>query len=187
MKKNEALRQENQTAVEQLVAADKLATMGTVVAGVAHDIANPTGLISNSNQLYARELKNFRTSLEQLIGEPEDDESVEVLREFRAKFASLHERLDRIDMGAERIETINLAIRNQARHDDFEKGVFLGPIIDECEVILGQRLKDIRVEVECDAAISMDCKRSEVGQILMNPLSNAADAIRGADAGDKDH
>ena len=29
-------------------------------------------------------------------------------------------------------ESINLAIRNQARRDDFEKGVFLGPVIDEC-------------------------------------------------------
>ena len=85
-------------------------------------------------------------------------------------------------MGADRIETINLAIRNQARRDGFEKGVFLSPVIDECEVILGQRLKDIRVEVECDPAISMDCKRSELGQILMNLLSNAADAIRGVDA-----
>ena len=47
-------------------------------------------------------------------------------------------------------------------------------------VILGQRLKDIRVEVECDSAISMDCKRSELGQIMMNLLSNAADAIRGS-------
>ena len=49
LKKNTALRQENRTAAAQLVAADKLATLGTVVAGVAHDIANPTGLISNTN------------------------------------------------------------------------------------------------------------------------------------------
>ncbi|MEC8049516.1 MAG: 7TM diverse intracellular signaling domain-containing protein, partial [Myxococcota bacterium] len=185
LKKNNALRQENLAAVEQLVAADKLATMGTVVAGVAHDIANPTGLISNTNATVREGLHELQEFLEQLIGEPEDDESEEVLGEFRTKFASLHERLDRIGMGAERIETINLAIRNQARRDGFEKGVFLGPIIDECTVILAQRLKDIRLEVDCDSAISMDCKRSEIGQILMNLLSNAADAIRGSDVGER--
>ena len=87
LKKNDALRQENLAAVEQLVAADKLATLGTVVAGVAHDIANPTGLISNTNVTVREGLNELQEFLEQLIGEPEDDESVEVLRAFRTKFA----------------------------------------------------------------------------------------------------
>ena len=43
--RHEQLERDNEIAAQQLIQADKLATMGTMVAGVAHDIANPTGLI----------------------------------------------------------------------------------------------------------------------------------------------
>lgn len=174
---NEQLKRENLEAAEQLVAADKLATLGTVVAGVAHDIANPTGLISNSNVKLKEGLQELQDFLEELVGEPEDDESRAVLSEFRAKFAALQERVVRIELGAKRIETINLAIRNQARQDKFEKDVLLRPIVEECIVVLGQRLKDIEVRVECEPTLALDCKRSEMGQVMMNLMSNAADAI----------
>ena len=181
LKANEELRQENRQAAEKLVVADKLATLGTLVAGVAHDIANPTGLIANTNEKVSEGIQEVQDFLEELVGDPEDQESQEVLKHFRAKFAELQERVARIELGARRIATINLAIRNQARQDSFEKAVPLRPIVDECLVVLGQRLKDIEVRVECDAAISLDCKRSELGQVLMNLLSNAADAVNAFD------
>ena len=45
---NQQLERDNEIAAQQLIQADKLATMGTMVAGIAHDIANPTGLIKGA-------------------------------------------------------------------------------------------------------------------------------------------
>ena len=53
----------------------------------------------------------------------------------------------------------------------------LRPVIDECLVIVGNRLKDIDVEVHVSDALSIEMIRSQFGQALMNLVANAADAI----------
>ena len=70
LKVNRDLRRENREAAEKLVLADKLATLGTVVAGVAHDIANPTGLISNTNAKLKEGIQEVQDFLEELVGSP---------------------------------------------------------------------------------------------------------------------
>ena len=60
---NQALARDNELAAQQLIQADKLATMGTMVAGVAHDIANPTGLIQGSTVLMEETRETLRTTV----------------------------------------------------------------------------------------------------------------------------
>ena len=77
----------------------------------------------------------------------------------------------------DRISAINGAIRNQSRSDTTLSQESLLEIINECLVIVGARLKEIRVEVICDTSIKVEVFRSQFGQVLMNLLANAADAI----------
>ena len=53
----------------------------------------------------------------------------------------------------------------------------LRPLIEECLVIVGGRIKGIDVRVEVDDTMEVDVIRSQFGQVLMNLLANAADAI----------
>lgn len=171
-----ALGQEIRQATEQLIQADKMSTMGQLVAGVAHDIANPTQLIINSK---AEALKTVTTIEERLnaLLEGDDPEVVSVRTTFTGDLTLTRSSLHDISTAVDRIEAIQSAIRNQTRLDSKPSVVQLRPLIDECLTILRSKLKPFHVEVECPEELMLECRRSQLGQVITNLLSNAADAL----------
>jgi signal transduction histidine kinase len=171
-----ALGQEIRQATEQLIQADKMSTMGQLVAGVAHDIANPTQLIINSK---AEALKTVTTIEERLnaLLEGDDPEVVSVRTTFTVDLTQTRSSLHDISTAVDRIEAIQSAIRNQTRLDSKPSVVQLRPLIDECLTILRSKLKPLRVDVECPEGLMLECRRSQLGQVITNLLSNAADAL----------
>ena len=85
-------------------------------------------------------------------------------------------------LGADRINAINSAIRNQARSEQGLSSVLIRELIDECHLV-GHRLKGIAVEVVCPDDLVVELIRPQFGQVLMNLLSNKADAIVEQDGG----
>ena len=83
--KNEELQEEIEVASQQLIQADKLATLGTVVAGVAHDIASPTGLILFANEAVSENRKSSMELIEGIFEADDSDEARAVLQMFRQK------------------------------------------------------------------------------------------------------
>ena len=65
----DALQKEIQLATQELIQADRLATLGSLVAGVAHDITNPTNLIAMNKEVlfsHLRELENVISELSRM-------------------------------------------------------------------------------------------------------------------------
>ena len=83
-----------------------------------------------------------------------------------------------VSLATSRIEAINNAIRNQSRVEVGQDFTTLRPLIDECVTIVKSRLVGIKTEVECSDTLMVTLNRSQFGQVLMNLLSNGADAIR---------
>ena len=52
-------------------------------------------------------------------------------------------------------------------------------LVDECLTILSGRLHDIEVHVDCPEDLRVSFIRSQLGQVLMNLVANAADAVTG--------
>ena len=178
-----ALRQEIAQTSDQLVSADRLATLGMVLAGIAHDIANPSSLIF-TRSLQLRDLAtDTEEFLDTLIGDASDPESQEVKAEFKLLFERMKSLSKEVELASLQINGINSAIRNQAREDDWTANVELDEIIDECLVILTLVLSDIEVVRRKGDGTSLTCSRSKIGQVIMNLVKNAADAINSRGAG----
>jgi signal transduction histidine kinase len=172
-----ALGDEIRQATEQLIQADKMSTMGQLVAGVAHDIASPTQLIINSKIDALKTVDAIEERLNALL-EGDDPEVVEVRHSFNGDLSQTRTALHDISTAVNRIEAIQSAIRNQTRVDTRYSVIQLRPLIEECFTILRSKLKPLRCEVDCAEGLMFECRRSQLGQVLTNLLSNAADALQ---------
>lgn len=175
-KQKEILGHEIRQATEQLIQADKMSTMGQIVAGVAHDIANPTQLIINSRLDALKTVGSLEERLNALL-EGDDPEIIAVRKSFEGDITQTKASLHDISTAVERIEAIQSAIRNQTRVDSKPSVVQLRPLIDECFTILRSKLKALRLEVDCAEGLMLECRRSQLGQVLTNLISNASDAL----------
>ena len=154
-----------------------------VLAGIAHDIANPSSLIF-TRSLQLRDLAtDTEEFLDTLIGDASDPESQEVKAEFKLLFERMKSLSKEVELASLQINGINSAIRNQAREDDWTANVELDEIIDECLVILTLVLSDIEVVRRKGDGTSLTCSRSKIGQVIMNLVKNAADAINSRGTG----
>ncbi len=143
----------------QLVQAEKMAALGVLSAGVAHEINNPLNLIKNGVKLVKEEIS--RTS--------ENDENVE-------KFMEL------INNGLSRATTIVKSLSHLSRKGEKLNEICSIPIIIEnCLVVLRSNLKD-HVEVVKDFPEQIPSilgSEGKLHQAFLNILSNAEQAIEG--------
>jgi two-component system NtrC family sensor kinase len=171
----EALEQKNQElsraysdlqmAQAHLVQTAKLASLGELVAGVAHEINNPLAFVISH-------LRTARTSLSWLMPISPDENQAKHWR--RAQ-----DRLDEMFGGLERIRELVLKLRTFSRLDEGErKLVSIRECVDAVVTILGHRLRD-RIALELDFAPpeQLDCYPSLLNQALMNLIANAVDAV----------
>ena len=101
----------------------------------------------------------------------------EVYLEFKRYSDGIKAALTKIDLGVNRVHSINHAIRNQSRNDQAASMEILKSVVDECLVVVGSRLRLLEVDVRIDPALQIEMVRSQFGQVIMNLLANAADAV----------
>jgi len=166
----QAAYRELQATQAQLVQSAKMASLGELVAGVAHEINNPLAFVLSHLDTARRCLDQFRGD----VAGPVPDRADELWR--RA-----HSRLSETELGLGRIRDLVLKLRTFSRLDEGErKRVKIAECIESVVTILGHRLKDeIRVVTELHPPESLDCFPSLLNQVLLNLVANSIDAIEG--------
>lgn len=179
-------------AQSQLVQAEKMSSLGQLVAGVAHEINNPVNFI-HGNLIYVQE---YTQSLMQLVqcyqavcpNPPPEVHRVEEEIELDFLQEDLPKMLDSMKVGTDRIRQIVLSLRNFSRMDEAEiKPVNIHEGIDSTLMILQHRLKArsdrpaIEVVKNYAALPLVECYAGQLNQVFMNVLTNAIDALEEQD------
>ncbi|MEL6385344.1 MAG: ATP-binding protein, partial [Cyanobacteria bacterium J06626_18] len=170
----------------QLVQAEKMSSLGQLVAGIAHEINNPVNFI-HGNLAHAGE---YTQNLMNLVEKMEAGASQEILKDMMAEMdldfvkEDLPRLLASMETGTYRIREIVLSLRNFSRLDEAEvKTVDIHQGLDSTLTILGHRTKahssrpGIQI-VKCYGDLpTVECYPGPLNQVFMNLLSNALDAL----------
>ncbi|HEY0881704.1 MAG TPA: ATP-binding protein, partial [Archangium sp.] len=139
----------------ELVANDRLATVGKLASGVAHEVGNPlSGILGYLSVMRLRQ--------------PGNPELIDLVTRIEGE-------VQRIDQIVRSLLELGRPSRGKAQPVDVR------PIVDSCVTLLGasREFQNVKVEIEGPASLYLLAESGPLSQVLVNLLINAAQAMAG--------
>jgi two-component system, NtrC family, sensor kinase len=161
---------ELRTKQAQLVQSAKMASLGELVAGVAHEINNPLSFV-----------RSHVMTTRSCLGKIEADTETRLSPAAAELVSRGSSRLREADIGLERIGELVVKLRVFSRLDEGErKVVAISECVESVLTILRHKLAErIEVTTHYGHPDVVDCYPSLLNQAIMNLVANAIDAIEG--------
>ena len=179
---------ELQQTQTRLIQGEKMASLGQLVAGIAHEINNPVNFI-HGNLIHVEQYTQNLLKTVQLYQTlyPDSNEVVDTAYEaldLAFVVEDLPKTIASMQMGTDRIRDIVLSLRNFSRMDEADcKKVDLHQGLDSTLLILSHRLKAngsqraIVIDKHYGDLKLIKCYPAQLNQVFMNIIANSIDAL----------
>ncbi len=175
------------TTQSQLIQSEKMASIGQLVAGIAHEINNPVTFISAGVDSLNTNLEEVRQVLD-IYHKITPDNAEEKLKEieklkekieYKETIREINKLIDSVKTGTERTTEIVKGLRTFSRLDeDVLKVADIHEGLDSTLILLRNKYKDrIEIKKRYGDVPEIECYPGQLNQGFMNILSNAIDAI----------
>ncbi|MBV6644667.1 MAG: PAS domain-containing protein [Cyclobacteriaceae bacterium] len=182
-------RSELTATKEQLTSQEKLATIGLLTAGIAHEMNNPINFVSNGvramDTLFG-ELMEMLEAYDEILQDKLPKEGLEAIENLKEEFEfedtieDMKAMIADIHTGAKRTMEIAKGLRVFARTDEDEQSeTGINELLESTLILLTNKFKD-RIEVEKNFQQDLPpiiCFPGPLNQVFMNLINNAIQAI----------
>ena len=178
----------------QLIQSEKMASLGQMVAGLAHEINTPLGFVTTNVGVIERNINLFNEAIMQaseLVAMLENGDLNDALQKLEdTKFAlqrlfdlnlleKTKNRVNEATIGLERIRELIINLKNFSRLDEADmKKVKLSESIESALVIAHNLIKHkAEVETHYEEDLAVECYPAQLNQVFLNIITNAVQAI----------
>jgi signal transduction histidine kinase len=173
-KKAEEALSELKAAQSQLIQSEKMASLGELTAGIAHEIQNPLNFVNNFSEVSG-----------ELIDEAQEEIEKGDLEEIKFILQDLKDNLSKINHHGKRAGSIVKGMLEHSRKSEGKKEpVNLNLLADECLKlgVHGLRAKDKSFSADFKTNFAKDLPevsivRQDIGRVLLNLINNAFYAV----------
>tara|TARA_Y100000766_G_scaffold169211_1_gene145286 strand:+ start:8432 stop:10309 length:1878 start_codon:yes stop_codon:yes gene_type:complete len=170
----------------KLVQNEKMASLGMVTAGMAHEINNPITFIYAGVNILKSEINTYRNIIQGLISSNNEVNSISsqklthLLLGYSDTQKSVDQTISDIELGTKRVTDIVNSLQNFSRlNEDDVKVIDIKDAIESSLKILNSHAKQKKISISTQTnsnEILVECFPSSINQVFVNLISNAIDA-----------
>jgi len=167
----------------QLVQQEKLASLGQLTAGIAHEIKNPLNFVNNFSEVSIEMVEETKDELSAISGQLSDDdkgkvdEALEILNDIEANLRKIHEHGTRAD------SIVKSMLQHSRGGDGKTEPTLINPLIKEYVNLAFHGMRASKEPIDVDIVLDLDESVGDVpliaedfSRVILNLCNNAFDA-----------